>query len=189
MSPLLIYTLALAAVLFVVSRRFVRPRTTWDAFRRGAEERARTTREELLRANEAISDAEALQPVLAALAAMPLPEGVTLRIDADRSGAGQARVEVTSPPDFYILLLTHSRCRRAACPGAHAGPWFVTMERTEDAHKNGQWLNGGHAAPADKFLEEAFDDLAAYTAQLQKLITAPPWRDNRSPHVHDAEPR
>lgn len=189
MSPLLLYILALAAVLFVVFRRFTRPRSTWDTFRREVEERAQTTRQELRRANEAISDAEALQPVLAALAAMPLPEGVTLRIDADRSGAGQARVEVTSPPDFYILRLAHSRCRRAACPGAHAGPWLVTVERTEDAHKNGQWPNTDHAATADKFSEEAFDNLATYTARLQILITAPPWRDNRSSHVHDAEPR
>lgn len=167
MSPIIVVCLALAAALFVLFRRFLRPRPGWNAFRRGVEEHTRTEHRNLLRANEAISDAEALRPVLSALADLPLPPGVTLRIRADTPGPGQARVEVTSPTDFYIMRLAHSHYRRAHSPNsAHAGQWLVTMEDTGKTTDGPQPKE--NAAPPSK--EEAFDDLADYMARLQTFI-------------------
>lgn len=158
MSFLLVCTLALAAVLFVAYRRFVRPRSTWEAFRREAGERAQAVGRELLRANEAISDAEALEPVLAALAEMPLPPGVDLTVR--RTGPGQAVAEVTSDAASYMLRLSHSRYRPAGMPGAaHAGAWLLNVENA--------------AGGAEPIPPESFDDLAAYVERLQTLLAAP----------------
>ncbi len=70
--------MAIAAVLFAVARRFFRPLRSLTAYRGEAKADLARTRDAIREANAAIDAEEALAPLRAALADMPLPPGCSL---------------------------------------------------------------------------------------------------------------
>ena len=167
MPSSLFWLLGLAALLLVVVLRFIRPRSSWAAFRAGALARAERTRREAEQATEAISDAEALLPLRALVRELAVPSGVSLHELA--TGPEEVRVRVTSPQASLMLCLAHSSYRRAIhSPASPAGVWLLTVR---DAGSNTSQPDA--AFPDTGYTEEAFDDLAACAARLQTLVADP----------------
>lgn len=167
MSSSLFWFLGLAALLLVVVIRFVRPHSSWTAFRAGALVRAERIRRETERATEAISDAEAILPLRALLRELTVPSGITLHeLDA---GAEEVRALVTSPQASLMLRLTHSSYRRTDhFPASPAGVWLLSIRDAED-----NTPQPDASSPDTGHRKETFDDLAACAARLQTLVADP----------------